>query len=232
MTNQRKGLWAVISFIVSLWVLAAALPTCAPEPVEAQRAQRELTPVELDLRLAIAKMCANEFFHSDADCLLIFQTTRRHGATPEERLAWLIEHSNCVLTPTPPSQRRGNCRWTRTLTTSLDQPPGWVPERDGIWVGPNQRRWARILDMIALLLRGARPRGGWPCVLDPDTWAGRRTDREHIERLPETMVDLQCRTPERGNEGFRVMTPEQRARFEARMREYVDINPGVRVDQD
>lgn len=66
------------------------------------QARRELTPDEQVLHLAVAKMCANEAFHSYGDCLLIYQATRRHGTTAAERLAWLHEHSNCVLVAVPP----------------------------------------------------------------------------------------------------------------------------------
>lgn len=45
---------------------------------------------ESELALAVAKVCANERSLSasrPADCALVWQTTRRHGATAEERLA-------------------------------------------------------------------------------------------------------------------------------------------------
>lgn len=196
--------------------------------------RRALTEVEQQLHLSLSKMCANEAFHSYGDCLLIFQATRRHGPTPEERLAWLTEHSNCVLVQIPPRSMRGNCRWTRTLNLSEERPSGWDSRRDGVWEGMNQRQWARIVALVGNLLRGARPRGGWPCPIDPDTWAGRQTDAQRIAGLPPTIVPLRCTDPlnrERltRNEGFRAMTPEQRERFEQR---FIDINPGEDVDRN
>lgn len=77
--------------------------------------------------------------------------------------------------------------------------------------------------------------------MDPDTWAGRRTDEQRIAALPPTMVALRCTNPlnreqETANEGFRVMTEEQRAAFlerqEPREEQFVDINPGQDVDHD
>jgi len=188
---------------------------------------------EAALHLALSQMCANEAFHSYGDCAMIFQATRRHGSTPTERLAWLRSHSNCVLTPEPPRTMRGNCRWTRNLELNDEQPEGWNEARDGLWAN-SRVQWQRVRATVANLLRGARPRGGWPCPMDPDTWAGRRTDAQRIAGLPPTSVPLRCHDPLHHdrptlNEGFRVMTLEQRERFESR---FVDIAEGRDVDRD
>jgi hypothetical protein len=180
-------------------------------------------------------VCVNEAFHSYGDCLLIWQATRRHGETPEARLAWLRRHSSCVLGPTDPAPTRtriGNCRWSRYLVPGdaapLNWPEGWV------WEGINQRSWARTIQLTRGLVAGLRPRGGWPCALDPDTWAGRRTDEQRIAGLPPTIVPLNCTDPlnrerQTANEGFRVMSPEQRAEWDA---QFVDVNDGADVDVD
>jgi hypothetical protein len=208
----------------------------------------QLTPAQHALYIAVARFCANEAFGHTADCLLIWQTVRHHGDTPEARLAWLTEHSTCVLAPNdpPPTRRRvGNCPWTRYLNDSDEQPRNW-PE-GWTWAGYNTRVWAGTRDLVRGLVIGRRPRGGWPCPIDPDTWAGRRTDEQRIENLPPSMVPLRCTNPRNRevvtlNEGFRSMTPEQRARFEERFppppppplaeRPFVDINPSQDVDRD
>lgn len=60
---------------------------------------------------------------------------------------------------------------------------------------------------VRRLIRGETPPGGWPCPSDPDTWAGRIVDREHIEEHAEHLRALGCRDPRTGeptrNEGFR-----------------------------
>lgn len=201
----------------------------------ARSQERRFSADDTAFHLALSQMCANEAFHSRADCLLIFQATRRHGTTSAERLAWLRDHSNCVLVETPPRSMRGNCRWTRTLTLSDSRPSGWDTRRDGTWEGVNQRQWARVRELTAILVRGGRPRGGWPCHIDPDTWAGRETDAQRIAGLPPTSVPLRCTDPlnrERPtrNEGFRTMSLESRARYESR---FVDIHPEQNeIDRD
>lgn len=223
---------------------------------KAQTAERELTPVQYELYMAVSRMCANEAFNSYGDCALIWQTVRGHGTTDEARLAWLRSYSNCVLVPevSPARLRIGNCRWTRNLQDNDEQPAGWPAGWQ--WTGVNQRQWARVRQTVRGFVLGARPRGGWPCPVAPTGWAGRRTDEQHIAQMGPDSVALRCTDPlnrarPTRNEGFRTMTPEQRQAFEARFPPpapqpapaepvpptqaeiaYVDINEGRDVDVD
>lgn len=224
-TNERAMIFLFAATILGLMLYAlAASAQESPTPAA------PLPLAEQELALSVARVCANEAFRSRPDCLLIWQATRRHGENAEARLDWLRRHSRCVLGPSDPSPSRtriGNCRWTRYLNREGTEPRNWphsIP-----WQGANQRMWLQTLAMVENLVRGMRPREGWPCEIDPDTWAGRRTDEQRIAQLPPTMVPLRCATPAHGNEGFRVMTSEQRARYEAR---FVDVNPGQSVDRD
>ena len=139
----------------------------APKPTEAQRA----------LGLAVAKVCANEASlrrSRPADCALIYQVARRHGETPEEQLAWLSRHSRCVLGAVAPRVMRGNCRWTRQLTRRGTQPDAWNGEV-ARWRN-FQPQWLSMLRFCDRLVMGARPRRGWPCEKDPQTWGGTMDD--------------------------------------------------------
>lgn len=243
----------VIMIVVLLLATSAA---------KAQATEPPLTPVQHELYMAVARMCANEAFNSYGDCALIWQTVRGRGATDAERLAWLRDYSNCVLVPdvSPARLRVGNCRWTRNLQDNDQQPEGWPNNPRWRWEGVNQRQWARVRATVRAFILGARPRGGWPCPIAPTGWAGRRTDEQHIANMGPNSVPLGCTDPmdrrrRTLNEGFRNMTPEQRAAFEARFPpapaqptpapeappqvavaviepEYVDINEGRDVDVD
>lgn len=189
-------------------VLIGAVASMATVPVGAQETSA-LTGDTYALYMATARMCANEAFGHRADCLLIWQTVRKHGRTPTERLAWLTRHSSCVLRPEdPPASRRrvGNCRWVRHLQDSdvvpaLGWPTNWR------WEGSNRMTWERTRTLVRELVVGRRPRGGWPCRRDPDTWAGRVTDAARILEMRERLEPLGCTDPanrERPtlNEGF------------------------------
>lgn len=134
-------------------------------------------PVDRELALAVAKLCANEaglYRVSPDDCRLIWQVTEGHGETAHERLAWLRAHSSCVLGDEPSEARRrvGNCRWTRNLTWSETRPEGWPPR----WSWARARtRWTQVRRLALRLVTGVDPRR--PCEIRPDTWGG-RVDRE------------------------------------------------------
>lgn len=172
--------------------------------IPAARASAQVEP-ELDedqaaLALALAQVCANESALNDSrpgDCALIFQATRRHGATASERLAWLRRHSSCVLGTRERTARemRGNCAWSRNLTASDAEPEGW-PSR---WSWERHApRWARMRRYCAMLVAGWRPSGGWPCAEDPDTWGG---TMDHTRARARGMRPVVCVGTV--NEGYR-----------------------------
>lgn len=163
----------------------------------------------LHLADAVSRVCAHESsFASAADCLLVWQATRRHGETSQERLDWLMRHSPCALR----GVRCGTGRhqgdpghWAAFLPSSGEaEPSGWPETLDWADFAP---RWTRMRSMVRRLMRGDVPPGGWPCHEDPDTWGGRHVDAEHIEANAEHLRALDCRDPATGvptrNEGFR-----------------------------
>lgn len=169
-------------------------------PVSAQE-EADLSDDERALALAVAQVCANESSLDDprpADCALIWQATRRHGATAAERLSWLRHHSSCVLTERELTRRElvaGNCRWTRNLTDTDDQPEGWPAH----WVWENHSgRWAAMRRYCLQLVAGRVPRGGFPCSEDPDTWGG---VMDHARARSLGWRALSCRGT--SNDGYR-----------------------------
>jgi hypothetical protein len=187
----------------------------------------ELTEEELQFSEELARVCANEAFRSRADCMLIFQTARRRGETIAERRTWLHNHCDCVFAdhdPDPSSPLIGNCLWSRHLTRSLERPALWPSHllwEDRTSVNDDgtehvehggQYRWAQTLSWTDHMVAGHRPREGWPCPRDPDTWGGRTTDHERISRaLSEgRMEQLYCidHANHRStlNEGFRFLS--------------------------
>lgn len=168
----------------------------------------ELTKAEADLALALAQVCANEASlaaPTPGDCALIWQAARKHGRTPEARLRWLRRHSSCVLSDRPMRGREkfSNCRWSRHLTAEDAEPEGWDPQT------PWERyagRWRRMRRYAAYLVRGGRPRAGWPCRRDPDTWGG---PMDHRRALNHGMVPLSCQGTR--NEGYLYPSPLARA---------------------
>lgn len=208
---------SVMSHKSLLLVGLVLLAVCAVRPIgSAQEAEPErvFTPAEQALFLGVARVCANEAFGHMADCLLIWQAVRRHGETPEARLAWLTMHSSCVLReeePDPHSTRQiGNCPWTRHLEDSDEQPQGWpegwrwLPLEEGH--RGHQRTWASTRSVVRHLVSGETSRHGWPCSRDPDTWGGRVTDAVHIAAHSATHIPLHCIDPVTHqptlNEGF------------------------------
>lgn len=167
-------------------VLVLVLILLLPALASAQ----EAPDVVGELTISMARICVNESgFRRPADCAMIWQVARRRGGpTMEGRLAWLRAHSSCVLSDRPMTafEARGNCRWTRHLDDSDAQPAGWptaVPwER---YVAP----WRRIREVIRGWVLGGRPRHGWPCERDPDTWGG-SMDRARAEALG--LVPVEC----------------------------------------
>lgn len=144
-----------------------------------------------DLALAVARVCAHEAsFRSPPDCLLIVQSTRRHGDTPAERLAWLERHSPRALTDD----------WTATLPADSDARPEHWPDH---WDWPRwAATWRAMRESVrAIVVDGREPRRGWPCERDPDTWGGRVTDRRHIDAHRDVLEPLGCVGTL--NEGFR-----------------------------
>jgi hypothetical protein len=152
----------------------------------------ELEGDDAALALAVAKVCANEsslFSGSPADCALIWQTVRRRGGeTSATRLTWLSEHSSCVLTDREMvgDEALGNCRWTRGLTATAEEPSGWPDHWS--WERASER-WDAMRRLCTSFVARRRPRGGWPCEEDPDTWGG-RMDRARAERIG--LVPIEC----------------------------------------
>lgn len=192
-----------------------------------------LTPEQHDLYLAVSRVCANEAFGHPADCMVVWQAVRRHGRTPSERLAWLRQHSRCVLGASAPVRALGNCPWTRNLTDSDRQPDGWPA--DWRWEpnassrnGGHVATWARTRRLVRRMVLGGTPPRGWPCAQDPDSWAGRVTDAAHIQAHAGTRLALRCTDPVTHaptlNEGFRyvrrpatvavIVAPEDRPNYD------------------
>ena len=157
---------------------------------------------DADLALALARVCVNEAGWSHpADCDMIWQTTRSHGTTSEDRLSWLRRHSNCVLGESaPPADAPGNCDWSWYLPTGDEAHPRWTATVP--WTN-YARAWARVRAHTRGLVAGRRPRGGWPCSQDPDTWGG---PMDHERAARRGMTPLGCRDHARArptlNEGY------------------------------
>ena len=169
-----------LTFLAALAVASSSYAQPSDEPVRAeeirgsQRPPPVLTEAERALGFAVAQVCANEASLRQArpaDCALIYQATRRHGDTPEEQLRWLQRHSRCVLGPSAPAPDAevGNCHWTRQLTREGTQPAAWT--NTASWE-THRPRWLRMLAFCDRMAAGQRPRGGWPCRRNPDTWGG------------------------------------------------------------
>jgi hypothetical protein len=158
-----------------------------PEPAAAQDV---LEDEERELALALAKICVNEsslLAVRPADCALIWQTIRRRGGeTAASRLAWLREHSSCVLTDRPmqEDETQTNCRWSRGLDDSDAAPEGW-PEH-WVWSDRAVERWQQVRELSTALVNGGRPRGGWPCERRhaPDRVRGHEEHRLPVRAPP------------------------------------------------
>lgn len=173
--------------IASLLVVSQPAQSQPPTLTDTAPVRRTMRPVERELALSVAKLCANEATlanASPADCALIWQVTESHGETAVERLRWLRGHSSCVLGN--PSARRmsiGNCAWTRGLNWRGTEPEAW-PEEYGAW-SVYRERWRQMLNLCARLVMGEETFR--PCETAPDTWGG-NIDRERSERLGYTSV--------------------------------------------
>lgn len=157
----------------------------------------DLTPAEEELALALAKVIVNEAgWESRPDAYLIWQTVRGSGQTAEARLAWLREHSSCVLGTEPLTGRRargfGNCHWTRNLTDSDAEPAGWPA---GLPWDRHVPLWRRIRAFSRHLVRVRAPQ---VCSERPHTWGGRMDEERALER---GMRPLGCTGTV--NEGYR-----------------------------
>lgn len=136
--------------------------------------------LENELALAIGKVCVNEAgWHAPADCVLIWQATRRWSSTTAGRLAWLRSHSGRVLGTKKCTT--GNCLWTQNLTWSDDRPEGLV----GLW---RPEWWARVRELAQRLVRGEETRT--VCSEDPATWGG-PADHARAMRLGFTALDCE-----------------------------------------
>lgn len=179
-------------------------PTVAPRgadsaDVSGPAASIESTPAQRALALAIAKVAVNEASLAHcrpADVALIAQVANGHGYTDVERLAWLRQHSSCVLTDRPlrRGEERTNCLWTRTLLDSDEQPAAWPAHLE--WSG-YVTRW-RDVRRLALLLVLHRARTPYPCIGHPTTWGSRVLDMGIATR--RGLIALDCTTV--GNVGF------------------------------
>lgn len=180
--------WAVVILYVIL--LLATLGWLQVTRAEAQDTEDPVLSFDDTLlALAIAQVAANEaslYSAHPADVALIYQTTRSHGESSIERLAWLRQHSNCVLGTEPLTryQRRTNCAFTRYLTDSDAEPQGW-PARYGVWDALEIEKWRNMRHLARRLVAGvAHVR--MPCHRDPWTWGGT------MDHLTPGMVDLGC----------------------------------------
>ncbi len=205
----------LILALAVIFVIGALLPQAcvgvAPARVLSQELERTDEERRAWLRLAnaVSRVCAHEASLSHmADCLLVWQATRRHGETPEARTAWLYRHSPCALRGVLCGHGRHQHdpgHWSSTLPLSGDeQPSGWPTTLSWSDYAP---RWAAIRRTVRRLVHGDAPPHGWPCVEDPDSWAGRVHDADHVRENAEHLRALGCRDPETGeptrNEGYR-----------------------------
>lgn len=192
---------------LALALLSAAMAL----PGHAQTTSRtdEQRRAELHLADTVSRVCAHESsFVSMADCMLVWQAARRHGDTATARTAWLFQHSPCALRGVRCGRGRHTGdpgHWSSSLPVSGDeQPDGWPEDLDWSTYAP---RWAAIRRAVRRLIRGETPPGGWPCREDPDSWAGRVYDAEHVRRNAEHLRALDCRDRTTGeptrNEGYR-----------------------------
>lgn len=181
-----------------LYLLVVGAVCALPSSTQAQVGER--------LALAVAKVCVNEAgWDSPPDCDLIWQVVRSHGETDLERLRWLRCHSPRVLDPEGRfcgedrkrcAKDRGNCWWSRNLTTTGRKPSGWSETEVVPWAR-YRSRWLRVVTYCKALVAGGIPPRGWPCARAPDTWGG---DMDEEEALDAGMVPLECRGTK--NEGY------------------------------
>jgi hypothetical protein len=168
-------------------------------PLVAHAQEIPLEGADAELALAMARVTANEASLGArvVDAALTWQVTRSHGDTSEERLAWLRQHSSCVLGDQPLTrrQRRTNCVWTRNLADSDAQPEGWR-DRYGPW-DAHAPRWARLRRQMRIFVAG-RSHIRMPCRETPWTWGSRSLDMDHA--LAIGLRPLGCVGPV--NEGF------------------------------
>lgn len=185
--------------LLALFLICVGLSGMCSGPGRARGQTTERSDEErralLHLADTVSRVCAHESsFVSMADCLMVWQTARRHGDTAQERTAWLFLHSPCALRGVRcgSGRHRGDPgHWSSALPTSGDaEPRGWPSTLVWATYAP---RWARIRRTVRRLIRGDRPPGGWPCVEDPDSWAGRVYDREHVERNRAHLREIDCR---------------------------------------
>lgn len=146
---------------------------------------------EWRLALAVAKVAANEASLAHvrpAEVALVYQVVENRGSTADERLTWLSRHSSCVLTDRPMTEReaRGNCRWSRNLRASSEQPVGW-PE-NVFWNPYFSRRWVQVSVYAARLVFGQERFR--PCAGTPLTWGG---PMDHERARERGLRPLDCR---------------------------------------
>lgn len=198
--KKNPVLWLFLVVFSMFTPTSAALIAHSQDAAEAAEAATPVAPpgeeVDAALALAVAQVSFNEAPGYPADELLIWQTTRGHGDTSAERLAWLTEHSDCVLSDremTSYEVRSGNCRWTRHLDDEREigiPPLGWPAHWR--WSGRWEEIWSNTLDHATRLVAGERPHRGWPCTDEtPLTWGGDLDLHGALERglRPITCLD-------------------------------------------
>ena len=144
--------------------------------------------IDRELALALAKVTWNEAssYARPEDLFLIAQVTQSHGETNAERLEWLRRHSSCVLTDRElePAELQTNCRWSRNLSWSLEEPAGWPQAFE--W-SARRRTWALVLR------RAVQVVSDWqfarPCEGSPRTWGG---PMDHRGAIARGLVMLHC----------------------------------------
>jgi hypothetical protein len=137
-----------------------------------------------DAALDLARITVNEApWRSTDDMLLIWQTTASHGDTVAERIVWLRGHSARVLGARHCAPGR-NCRWTRHLSWSGEEPEEW-PE--GASWEARRPLWEQTLARALRVVSGAERAA--PCPVAPDTWGG---PRDRAGALEAGFHPLQC----------------------------------------
>lgn len=211
--KKLDNLFLVLAVAIAAMAMLPRSCSCAA-PAPALSQEREPLPDEmrralLHLADTVSRVCAHEASLSNmADCYLVWQAARNHGDTAQEHTAWLFRHSPCALRGVRCGRGRHQHdpgHWSSTLPlVGDDEPENWTATISWAAYAP---RWAEIRRTVRhLVIRSQRPREGWPCEEEPDTWAGRRRDSEHVQRNAAHLRALDCRDRLTGeptrNEGY------------------------------
>lgn len=206
MSNQRKGLWALIAVIALLWLLMGLLPTCRPPVALAQATQRQerLTPALFLARVSVNEAGWTSF--ETGDMVAIHEVFLR-GATFQQvsYLAYATHYSQRVAGLRPSTS--GRIAWTMNLRSDGREPTNWpryvegrrAPTGDGpVQVRPHPA-WSNFrAGWLATLAHAAEvvtwtldDHDEWGrCDGEVHDWGSPRLDRARAERLG--LIEVEC----------------------------------------